>query len=76
MLLAPGAKECIAKLSLQPIADGDESQMQDSVLEKLRLSAPAARSLPLLEKIAQQQPAQIVLPYLPGLNLQTELKPC
>jgi hypothetical protein len=76
MLLTPEAKDCIARLSLQPITDGDESQMQDSALEKLRLSAPAARSLPLLEKIAQQHSAQIVLPYLPGLNLQTELKPC
>lgn len=76
MLLTPEAKDSITKLSLQPIADGEESQMLDSALEKLRLSAPAARSLPLLEKIAQQQSAKIVLPYLPGLNLQTELKPC
>jgi hypothetical protein len=76
MLLTAETDNCMARLDLNTQSDGIESVMSKPALEKLRLSAPSARSLPLLEALAKGQSANINLPYLPGLNLQAELQPC
>lgn len=44
-------------------------------LEALRCNVPAARALPLLSALAGQQPQDLVIEYLPGLNLAITLQP-
>jgi hypothetical protein len=75
MLLTAESDASIARLSLSTDPHNTESEMTRPALERLRQSAPSARCLPLLEAIAKQQSANIILPYLPGLNLQAELHP-
>jgi hypothetical protein len=48
--------------------------MKQPVLEQLRLAAPAAKSLPLLDALAIGESSyQKCLPYLPGLNLIVDI---
>jgi hypothetical protein len=49
--------------------------MSDPALEFLRKTIPAARALPLLRPIANQQAATITLDYLDGLQLAIEVTP-
>lgn len=44
-------------------------------LEAMRSHAPAARALPLLSALATQQPQDLVIEYLQGLNLAITLQP-
>jgi hypothetical protein len=44
-------------------------------LEAMRCSVPAARALPLLSALATQQPQDLVIEYLQGLNLAITLQP-
>ena len=44
-------------------------KMGDMVLEAMRLGNPAARSLPLLARMAGDRPGQVRLPYLPNLDI-------
>jgi hypothetical protein len=76
LLLSTSTDNCLSKLSLDTLAAGAETVMSKPELEDLRRSAPAARCLPLLEMVSRKESAKIILPYLPGLNLQTELAPC
>ena len=76
LLLTPEADDAISKLNIELNSDGEEHRMTSPAMEKLRSSAPAARSLPLLEMISREKQAKIILPYLPGLNLQVETAPC
>jgi beta-ketoacyl synthase-like protein len=50
--------------------------MSRSELESLRLSAPAARALPLLELIACGRPGVAGLEYLDELSLSATVSPC
>jgi Beta-ketoacyl synthase, N-terminal domain len=49
------------------------TRLADTGLEALRGSIPAARVLPLLEKLALGQTGTVVLDYLPGLQLAVEV---
>jgi len=44
-------------------------------LETIRCNVPAARALPLLSALATLQPQNLVIEYLPGLNLAITLQP-
>jgi hypothetical protein len=44
-------------------------------LEAMRSNVPAARALPLLSALATQQPQDLVIEYLQGLNLAIRLQP-
>lgn len=44
-------------------------------LEAMRCNVPAARALPLLSALATQQPQDLVIDYLQGLNLAIRLQP-
>ena len=44
-------------------------------LEAMRCNVPAARSLPLLSALVRQQPQDLVIEYLQGLNLAITLQP-
>ena len=61
-------------ITLRPTA-GAETTSKLPDFEALRNSTPAARSLPLLEAIARDAKAQIVLSYLPEMALLLDLCP-
>ncbi|MCU7906276.1 MAG: beta-ketoacyl synthase chain length factor [Candidatus Thiodiazotropha sp. (ex Epidulcina cf. delphinae)] len=66
----------LADIALRPGAGAEENRMTDDTLEALRLAAPAGRSLPLLQAVANRTTAKLSLPYLPDLGLQLEVSPC
>jgi hypothetical protein len=45
-------------------------------LEALRSAVPAARSLPLLQTLAQRRAQRVVLDYLSELRLAVASEPC
>ena len=50
--------------------------LDNADLEALKLAIPAARSLPLLQAIAQGRPKRVVLDYLAPLRLAVDVVPC
>ncbi|MFZ3128315.1 MAG: 3-oxoacyl-ACP synthase, partial [Rhodoferax sp.] len=48
--------------------------MADATLESLRQRIPAARSLPLLQLLAQGRGGAVVIDYLDGLHLAIEVQ--
>ena len=50
--------------------------LDNADLEVLKLAIPAARSLPLLQAIAQGRPKRVVLDYLAPLRLAVDVVPC
>jgi hypothetical protein len=50
--------------------------MSDTRLEALRASTPAARSLPLLRRLALARPGCTVLDYLDVSNVGVQVDPC
>jgi hypothetical protein len=48
--------------------------MDDAGLESMRASIPAARSLPLLERLAQRRAGTVVLDYLDTARLAVEVQ--
>jgi hypothetical protein len=49
--------------------------MPDAQLERVRSGIPAARVLPLLERMAQRQGGRVVLEYIDGLGLALDVRP-
>lgn len=76
LVLAPelGAQS-IAKITVS-MTDAEADQLEDTVLEALRLSIPAARGLPLLHMLALKQPGKVVLDYLGSTRLAVAITPC
>ena len=64
--------DSIAALSCALTLDPEES-LADVALESLRLGNPAARSLPLLRRLARGESGRIVLPAANGKNLAVEM---
>ncbi|TMH48668.1 MAG: beta-ketoacyl synthase chain length factor [Betaproteobacteria bacterium] len=78
LVLAPHAtRRASATLELA-VLPGDEKPtgMSDSGLEKLRLGAPAARALPLLEAIARKTQGDVVLDFLTEARLRVTVSRC
>ncbi|MEJ2423960.1 MAG: beta-ketoacyl synthase chain length factor [Candidatus Thiodiazotropha sp.] len=72
LLLTPNTdkRPCLAHLTLRLDPQGVPDTLAQPELETLRLAAPAARALTLLEAVAQNAPdQQRCLTYQPGLNL-------
>lgn len=63
-----------ATLSLS-LTRQDATRMPDPVLEQMRSSIPAARSLPLLQCLAQGSAGQVTLDYLDAMTLDVEIRP-
>ena len=63
---------CSLTLSLTP---EPAHAMPTPDLEAMRCNMPAARALPLLSALATQQPQDLVIEYLQGLNLAITLRP-
>jgi hypothetical protein len=75
LALAPvGAVQPLATLRLA-LAPAQPTRLAESTLETLRLSCPAARGLPLLERLAQARSGAVVLDYLDELRLAVEVEP-
>lgn len=76
-LLSPAATaHSLAQLTLEARHRADSSLAQLPALEDMRLSNPAARSLPLLELLARQQPGRILLSANNNPAVAIEVKPC
>ena len=76
LVLAPQkTAQSIAKISVS-LTDAIAEQFDEATLETLRLGVPAARSLPLLRRIAQRQTARVVLDYLDTARLAVDIVPC
>jgi len=76
LVLAPQqSTQAIARITVS-ITNEFASQLQDAALEALRMAIPAARGLPLLQAIAQQENCRVVLDYLDSTRLAVEVNPC
>ncbi len=74
MLLSPDAAAAPVQLSLELGPDLSATPCDDAGLERLRLSIPAARALPLLQALARHDHRSLVLHGLPGMALQLRLR--
>lgn len=76
LLLQPSpASGNIAQLTCS-LSGVSVSEMLRPELESLRLSAPAARALPMLELIASGRAGGVSLEYLDNLSLSASITPC
>jgi len=66
----------LARLELELAAATAVDAMPDAVLESLRASIPAARSLPLLAALAGQAASSVRLEYLAPQMLCVRVEPC
>lgn len=78
LLLTPvDDPSAMVRVGLELIYDEEShNAMEDTGFEALRLAAPAARSLPLLAKIARRDSGVLQIPALPGQVLKLEVSPC
>ena len=71
----PTPTQILAQISVS-FTDARADTLDDSALENLRLSIPAARGLPLLRAIASKQNQRVVLDYLDSTRLAVAITPC
>lgn len=64
-----------ASLELSLAETAEEDRLDDTELERMRTSNPAARSLPLLCAVARGLACGVVLPYLQHAQLAIRVKP-
>ena len=57
------------------LTDAPADSMADARLEALRATIPAARSLPLLSKLARQESGSVVIDYLEAQRIGIEVSP-
>ena len=77
LLLSPvSSSRSLAQLTLTVTGQAEPTPAQVAALEAMRLSNPAARSLPLLEFIARQQTGRMLLTANNNPALIIEVKPC
>jgi hypothetical protein len=58
------------------LTESGADRMSEPQLETLRTSIPAARSLPLLQKLARREAGHVTLDYLEHMRLTVEVEPC
>lgn len=76
LVLAPHASEkTLAKITVRQTSDPAD-QLEAPLLEQLRATIPAARSLPMLRAIANRETARVVIDYLDNCRLAIEVVPC
>ncbi|HEY5102774.1 MAG TPA: beta-ketoacyl synthase chain length factor [Steroidobacteraceae bacterium] len=75
-VIAPAASAAaMARLSAV-LSENSADRMREARLEALRVSIPAARSLPLLQILARRRAGSVTLDYLENLRLSIEVEPC
>jgi len=72
---AVGSAGTLGRLMLE-LSDSPPDRMGNADLEALRASIPAARSLPLLQQLAQRKAGVVNIEYLDGRSLAVEVVPC
>jgi hypothetical protein len=65
----------LARIDVSLTGDAADT-LNDAALEQLRRSIPAARSLPLLQALAQERNGRIVLDYFEHLRIAVAITPC
>jgi hypothetical protein len=75
LLDAQEAAGAHASIEAQLVHEAGET-LTDPQLERLRAGVPAARSLPLLQRIARGDSGRVVLDYLGPLRLAVTVMPC
>jgi hypothetical protein len=76
LVLAPQrGPKAIAHITLR-LTEEAATRMTAEELEQLRVRIPAARSLPLLQAIAQNRTSTLVLDYLDGCSIAVNATPC
>lgn len=74
LLLSPTASpESMAAIQLDYCREQPESTLADSALEGLRLGNPAARALPLLQRLACADQGKVLLPAVQGIQVAVEV---
>ena len=58
------------------LTDAPFERMPDSRLEAMRIAIPAARSLPLLAKLARRESGRVVIEYLGAQSIAVEVSEC
>ena len=80
LVLAPQqSKRSLAEWTLDPtnyLSRRAADCLSHAALEQVCKSIPAARCLPLLSSVAAQGTGEVVLDYLPGLQLALQVAPC
>jgi hypothetical protein len=76
LVLAPAAGAASQARLSAALSDAAEDGMAQGALEALRLSIPAARSLPLLAHLARRSSGRVVLDYLAGKRLAVDVSAC
>lgn len=69
-------RDAMARLDLKLGRDGEETVLDPPALDNLRLGNPAARALPLLQILAKNESADLVLPYLAPQQLGVQVSSC
>lgn len=76
LLLTPERSErSLASITVTPSSASAES-LADAALEALRVSIPALRALPLLQKLARGEAGEVCLDYLPPMQLKVDIRLC
>jgi len=74
MILAPTASADSPTAQIRASLCNDPTEtMSDPLLESLRTAIPAARSLPLLRKLAREEPGRVVIDYLETQRIAVEV---
>lgn len=76
VLAAECSAKSIAKISVALTNEPASRMDDDDALERLRISIPAARSLPLMRVVARGEGTRVVLGYLDHVQLAVEVVPC
>jgi hypothetical protein len=77
LLCAARGASSVASLDIAPGGPGaTPDAMVDAALERLRLDNPAARSLPLLSRLASRQAGRVAVDYVGGNHLALTVTPC
>lgn len=75
LLLSPVRTEAtLATLTLS-LTDAPVTVMADAAQEALRAHVPAARALPVMQALAQQREADVVIEYLDAMRLAVHVQP-
>ena len=76
LLLTPERSErSLASITVTPTSAVAEP-LDDAALEALRVSIPALRALPLLQKLARGEAGEVCLDYLPPMQLKVDIRLC
>ncbi|MDF3036359.1 MAG: hypothetical protein K0S28_1633 [Paucimonas sp.] len=76
MVLSPQpGSSSLARIDID-ITVAEADQLGDPALEALRTAIPVARSLPLLQAVAQKKAGTLVLNYLDNTRIEVRVAPC